>query len=240
VGAQVISVAAGVVSVAIAALGLLLTWYRREASTEAVADAAADPPGSAGKAREEVPESNHGWLQQRTRDRRRTRIFVSFAVGVAVLTAAGVLFTFRLGEPGKSTAPSVSPSAAPAQPTVAQYTGQLGQVCSAAKEKARRIEELKPTDTVLGALLNSALLNIEQDEVDQAGRLAPPAGLKSAHDDLLALWQRRISLLESVYRRLPQINDNDNELRSSLAAADKMAGELGKLFTSLSVPECVM
>ena len=234
-GAQVISVAAGVVSVAIAALGLLLTWYRREASTEAAADAAADPPGSAGKAREEVPESNHGWLQQRTRDRRRTRIFVSFAVGVAVLTAAGVLFTFRLGEPGKSTAPSVSPSAAPAQPTVAQYTGQLGQVCSAAKEKARRIEESKPTDTVLGALLN-----IEQDEVDQAGRLAPPAGLKSAHDDLLALWQRRISLLESVYRRLPQINDNDNELRSSLAAADKMAGELGKLFTSLGVPECVM
>ena len=160
---------------------------------------------------------------------------MSFAVGVAVLTAAGVLFTFRLGEPGKSTASPVSPSAAPAQPTVAQYTGQLGQVCSAAKEKARRIEELKPTDTVLGALLN-----IEQDEVDQAGRLAPPAGLKSAHDDMLALWQRRISLLESVYRRLPQINDNDNELRSSLAAADKMAGELGKLFTSLSVPECVM
>ena len=233
-GAQVISVAAGVVSVAIAALGLLLTWYRREASTEAAADAA-DPPGSAGKAREEVPESNHGWLQQRTRDRRRTRIFVSFAVGVAVLTAAGVLFTFRLGEPGTSTASPVSPSAAPTQLTVAQYTGQLGQVCSAAKEKARRIEESKPTDTVLGALLN-----IEQDEVDQVRRLAPPAGLKSAHDDLLALWQRRISLLESVYRRLPQINDNDNELRSSLAAADKMAGELGKLFTSLGVPECVM
>lgn len=194
---QTISVATAVVSAAIAALGLLLSWYRRE--------------GDKGERKSHWP-------------------FIAACAGIIVLTVLGVTLTFMLGADTKSSVDTGSPGVS-SPLTEVQYKGQLGAVCSDAKEKARRIEELHAQATVLGAAIQ-----IEQDEEGQIRKLQPPDKLKSIHDDMVSVWQRRISLLESIYHRRPQLNEH--ELATELATADRLAEQLTDSFNSLGVPEC--
>jgi hypothetical protein len=193
VDAQVISVATAVVSAAVGALGLLLTWYRREERKE---------------------EGKSHWF------------FIAAGVAIVVLAAVGVTFTFVLGTDVESSDASV-------RLTESQYKGQVTAACSDAKEKARRLEEVQPQETVFGSAIK-----IEQDEVGQIRELQPPDKLQGIHDDMVSVWARRISLLESTYHRLPKLSDN--ELRAELATADRLAEQLTELFKSLGVPECIM
>jgi hypothetical protein len=197
VDAQTISVATGVVGVAIPALGLLLNWYRRKRDRE-----------------------NFRW------------IFVIACAGIFALTAAGVTLTFLLGSNTESPADAES-SEATTRLTEMQYESQLGVICSDAKEKARQIQELQPRETVLGTVIE-----IERDEVSQIARLRPPDKLKNTHADMLSVWRRRVSLLESVYHQLPQLSDS--ELAAQLTAADHLAAQLAGSFQSLGVPECII
>jgi hypothetical protein len=170
---------------------------------------------------------------RRKRDRKKSRwLFIITCVGIFALAAAGVAVTFILGSDTKSSV-DAGGSDASIQLTEIQYKAQLGVVCSDAKEKARRIQELRPQETVLGSVIE-----IEQDEEAQVARLRPPDKLKSTHADMLSVWQRRISLLESVYHRLPQLSDS--ELAAQLATADRLAVQLAGSFKSLDVPECII
>jgi hypothetical protein len=197
VDTQTISVATGIVGVAIPAFALLLNWYRRK------------------------------------RDKEKFRwFFIIACAGIFALTATGVTVTFILGSGAKSPVDTVGSNAS-AQLTEVQYAGRLGVICSDAKEKARRIQELRPQATVLGSVIE-----IEHDEEDQLARLQPPDKLKNAHADMLSVWRRRISLLESVYHRLPQLSDS--ELAAQLATADRLAAQLTESFKSLGVPECII
>jgi hypothetical protein len=197
---QNIGVATGVASVAVAALALLLAWYRRE-----------------GKEGEEERKGRPRWDQ-----RARTWVFAAVAVGIIALSAGGVVFTFELGTPGQGVSAGL---------TAVQYRSRLGQICSAASEKARRIEESSPMKTVLGSDIE-----IEKDEVDAIRPLVPPNNLRTTNADITAIWDRRVSFLESIYNRLAQLSDT--VLESELREADQMAAELAKIFQSLGVPEC--
>lgn len=197
--AQIVSVATAVISVAIAALGLVLSWYRRE---------------------EDGRKHKKRWF------------FVVTCVGIVVLAVAGVMATFMLGVDTKA---SIDPehTGRPIELTEVQYKGQVGAICSDAKERARRIQELQAQETVFGTAVQ-----IEQDEKVQIAKLWPPNKLKNVHEDMISVWQRRISLLESIYHRLPQLSDS--ELTAELAVADQLAVQLAESFKSLGVPECIM
>jgi hypothetical protein len=195
VDAQTVSVATAVLTVAIGALGLLLSWYRHE----------------------DAEKGKRRW------------IFMVLSVGIIVLAVVGVTAAFVLGANVKSPISTEGPM----QLTEVQYKGQIGAICSDAKEKARRIQELQPQDTVLGAAIQ-----IEQDEEARMAKLQPPDKLKSAHEDMISVWQRRISLLESIYHRLPQLSDS--ELAAELPTADRLAEQLAESFKRLGVPECIM
>lgn len=197
---ETISVATGVISAAIAALGLLLGWYLRE---------------------------------ENRRKKKNRRIFIAACVGVVALAASGVAVTFTLGSGAKAPVGPENPGSS-MRLSEAQYRGQVGAVCSDAKERARRIQELQPRETVLGYVAK-----IEQDEVAQIAKLRPPDNLKNAHADMLSIWQRRIGLLESVYHRLPQLGDSE-QLFDDLATADRLSTELAESFKSLGVPECTI
>ncbi|MDQ3930398.1 MAG: hypothetical protein M3328_14795 [Chloroflexota bacterium] len=200
--AQVVGVATAVFSAAVAALGLLLTWYRREDRKED------------GKV-----SSKNRWL------------FVGAGAGIAVLAAAGIVFTFLLGSKENSRASTESTRAI--QLTEAQYRRQVSAVCSEGKEKALRIQQSGRIEDSLGPEVS-----IEQDEVRQIKALQPPDTLKSAHEDLIPLWERRISLLDSAYNRASQLTLD--ELMTELAAPDRLGERMNKLFKSLGVPECIM
>jgi hypothetical protein len=215
---QDISVAAGVVGVAVAALGLLLTWYRRE--------------------EKEACKSRYRPVQRPPPDRRRARAFATVAVGIIALAAGGVVLTFKVGTAGQAppspgSFPSNKSSGASAALTTTQYSSRLGQICSEASVNAQRIVESQPKKTVLGPEIT-----IEQYEVSAIGRLVPPNKLASTNAEIVAVWNRRISLLESIDIRLAQLSN------SQLAAADKetdqLAVKLNKIFRTLDVPECVI
>lgn len=167
---------------------------------------------------------------RRKRDKEKFRcLFIIACAGIFALTATGVTVTFILGSGAKSPVDTVGSNAS-AQLTEVRYAGRLGVICSDAKEKARRIQELRPQATVLGSVIE-----IEHDEEDQLARLQPPDKLKNAHADMLSVWRRRISLLESVYHRLPRLSDS--ELAAQLATVDRLAAQLTESFKSLGVPE---
>jgi hypothetical protein len=211
--AQVISVAAGLVSVAIAALGLLLTWYRREG--------------------ERVNE---------TEDRRRQQIFRSVSAGIIASTLAAITFTFILGEGpnGSQVAETPVSTLSPKSPdgsmglSRTQYIARVGQACSDALEKGQRLSKLRARETVLGAAVK-----VEEEELEEISNLQPPEELQALHRDMVSIWQQRISLLESVYQRLPG-EANESELAAQLMAADQLADELAEFFKTLDLPECIL
>jgi hypothetical protein len=55
---------------------------------------------------------------------------------------------------------------------------------------------------------------------------------------MIAVWNRRVSLLESLYSRQNALSDNEKP--AELRKADQLADELAKIFRSLGVQECVM
>jgi hypothetical protein len=199
---QNIGIAAGVASTAVAAIALLLAWYRRE-----------------GKEEEAERKDRPRWAL-----RARTWVFATVAVGIIALSTGGVVFTFKAGTPGQGVSAGL---------TAVQYSSRLGQICSAASEKALRVEESKPMNTVLGLEIE-----IEKDEVDAIRPLVPPNNLRTTNANMIAIWDRRIDFLESIYSRVAQLSDT--VLKSQLREADQMNTELTKIFQSLGVPECSM
>ena len=204
---------------AIAALGLLLTWYRREEKEERKSSNGSTPRP----------------LGKRTRT--RTRMFVALAVGIVSLALGGVVFTFEVGMngqdgSGKGSAGGKS-SGVSAPLTAAQYRGRLGQICSDTYKKAQQIDQSRPTRTVLGLEII-----IEQDAVAAIRPLVPPKEFAARNADMIAVWNRKISLLASIYSRLRQLSDS--ELESASIEADQLTTEEAKIFRSLGVPECAI
>jgi|SRR3954451_1563251 hypothetical protein len=212
-GAQEVSIIGGVISTAIAALGLLLAWYRHD---------------------ERKGKSGGGYARdrQKARARIRLRIAVIAGIGVVSLAAVGVLFTVRSDRSGQSSS-SVGAQRSGAMLTRRQYQDRVSQLCLDAQEKARRLEELNAQETLFGPAIK-----VEEDEVDGIKALVPPREFRSTHNEMIAVWDRRVSLLEATYRRLAQLTDD--ELAAQLAITDAMAEELARSFRSLGIPECVM
>jgi hypothetical protein len=175
-------------------------------------------------------------------DHARERFFRSASTGIIILAGIGVVFTFILGSGSEGTtvtttastgsSPSIDSSGGVLLSEV-QYRGRVGQACSDAMKKGKRLSELHARKTVLGAAID-----IEQDELDRISELRPPGKLRDLHQDMVSIWQRRISLLESVYDRLSGMSEA--ELGIQLLAADDLAEQLAQLFRSLGLPECIM
>lgn len=161
------------------------------------------------------------------------RFFTIACVGIVVLAVAGITVTLMIGRGPKDSVGTDTAGESPPQLTEVQYKGKVGTICSDAKARARRILELRPQETVLGLVVQ-----IEQDEETQIAKLQPPEKLKNVHADVVSVWQRRISLLDSIDHRLSQLGGN--ELGTELAAADKLAAGLNESFKSLGVPECII
>ena len=194
--AQVISIATAVVSAAVAALGLLLSSYRRED-------------------RKDNPRSRWSYL--------------GAGAAIAALAAVGVVATFVLGTDDETP----SAAATTTQLTEAQYKGQVSGICLDSREEHRRLDELQALKTLLGAIIK-----IEEDEANQIKQLQPPDSLRTLHDEIVFVMERRVRLMERTYQRLDKLSDK--ELESELLTADGLAAQHEKLVKALGVPECII
>ena len=201
---QTISVIIGVIGAAIAALGLLLTWYRIDRS---------ETPASA----EEAPL---GPWYRRIKTRRGMALTV--ATVVAVLTVVGVVVAIL--------SPPAPPPGQAAPIMEAQYRSELTRACLDADDEAQRIIDIEPENTAFGANVN-----VERHLVDRLRRLVPPKLLRATHDDLIGTWDRRVAMLDSVYKKLGR---PDADVETDLATAAELAAKITELTTSAGVPEC--
>jgi hypothetical protein len=203
---QLIIIAIVVLSAAIAGLGLLLSWYRREGRKD---------------------EHKSKWP------------FIAAGTSILVLAVTGVALTFLFGADTKNT--SASPelstgaisSSVPTRLSEAQYRDKVSAACSEAKERAKQVNKSKPQETPFGAQIE-----IEQREIGQIEALQPPDKLKSAHESMVSVWRHRISLLESINHRLPELNHN--ERAAELAAVDRLAKQMTESFKLIGVSKCIM
>jgi hypothetical protein len=141
-------------------------------------------------------------------------IIVAAAIGVYLIVSASPL-----------------PQPAAVQPlTEAQYKSQLSQMCLQSAEEARRIDEADPAGQEIGADVD-----VEKRLVDQVRTLTPPQRYKAAHDELVATWQQRIALFQSVHQRL---DPADEAVENDLRRASELAARISDLSTSLGTPEC--
>ncbi len=209
-GAQVISIAAGVVGTAVAALGLVLAWYRHDQ-------------------RKDNRRGRAGQVRQQARARTRLRMAVAASVVIVVLAAVGILAAFRLNVPGDDAGTSGRENPL----SRSQYQSQVSRICLEGKEEARRLEDLEAQETLLGPAIE-----IEAAEVRQIRGLIPPRDLRRTHDEMLAVWERRVSLLESLYRRQDELAAE--EFTTQIITTDELAEDLTRYFESLQVPECVI
>jgi hypothetical protein len=159
-------------------------------------------------------------------ERKRQRLYVAASIGIVILATIGIVFTIVVST-------GASDSSASPQVTEAQYREQVSSACAEAKEKARRLEEVQAQETVFGSAVQ-----IERDELHQIKQIQPSDSLKSPHIEMVSIWERRVNLLDSTYRRLPQLSNKD--LVAELSAADRLADQLATLFKSLGVPECII
>jgi hypothetical protein len=126
---------------------------------------------------------------------------------------------------------SPSPKPGTVQPlTEVQYRSKLSQICLRSAEEERRIEEADPTGQILGVNVD-----VEQRILDQIEELDPPRNYRAAHDELVASWQQRIALLESVYQRL---DPADEAVPDDLRRADELGAQISDIAESLGTPEC--
>src|SRR5689334_19574985 len=105
-----ISVASGLVGVAVAALGLLLTWYRGE-----------------GK---KASKGSTNINKTRRQERKRTVLVGGGCLAITIVTVAGVALALRSNSP--------EPASAARAPVLSidQYRAALGQICSDGQAKA--------------------------------------------------------------------------------------------------------
>jgi hypothetical protein len=141
---------------------------------------------------------------------------------IIVAAAGGVYLILTASPPSQPT--GVQPL------TETQYKSQLSQMCLQSAEEARRIDEADPAGQEIGADAD-----VEKRLVDQVRTLTPPRRYKAAHDELVAAWQQRIALFESVHQRL---DPADEAVEDDLRRASELAARISDISTSLGTPEC--
>lgn len=207
-----ISVASALVGVAVAALGLLLTWYRGEGKKPS--------------------KSSANINQARRQEQKRTVLVGGGCLAITIFTVAGVALALRSSSPERGSSAGAQAGSAPVL-SINQYRAHLGQICSDGLEKAGRIEASEPAKTALGASND-----IERDEIAAVKRLSPPLDYRQRHEDLIALWERKVSFLESMYQNYSYLSDD--ELIAQLKRSVQMNNDLSRAFKAVGVPECII
>ena len=146
-------------------------------------------------------------------------------MSVLVITVVGVVMALAPGP--KEPAPSV------AKLSAAQYRGAVGAICSEGTRRAERIQIADPQGPAV-----AAGADIERDQVVAVKRLSPPDEFKVHHDEMVAVWERRISLLDSYAEGMDTMSDKD-KYRHYLQS-EEFNAELTTHFEALGVKECVM
>jgi len=91
---------------------------------------------------------------------------------------------------------------------------------------------LRAQESVIGPAVQ-----IEEDELAEIKKLWPPDKLKGLNEDMISVWQRRVSLIKSIDRGLLHLSDS--ALDAAIAEDEQLTDQLTTSFKKLDVLECV-
>jgi phosphate/sulfate permease len=162
----------------------------------------------------------------------KSRWIASLTIGiVSAVMLMAIIAAFILGDSSDSAQRhEIVEDATPL--TEAQYRQQVEQICADAGEKAKRLQQLHTPGTLLGADLKN-----DEETVNHLKSLRPPPSLKKDHDEIVATWERRNILMESIYSHMREYK-NASELTEALAKPSALMEQVGNIFEHLGLAEC--
>jgi hypothetical protein len=106
-------------------------------------------------------------------------------------------------------------------------------ICARRKEVTSRLTPTRPRGSVIGITTS-----IEETALQELRRLEPPIALETHSRAAIALWSRRVTLLEDARQRSADLSDE--ELSAQLAEVNRLTEQLNHQLRELGVPECVL
>jgi hypothetical protein len=168
-------------------------------------------------------------------ERKRPWVLAFAGSALVVSMTAGVAFAFVLD----STDATVTSNGTLL--TEDQYQEKAGAACSKGFAKATRIAAAIPTNPISEGAVAAEVgvsAQIEGEIVENLEKLHPPRRLNPSHDKVLAIWTRRVNLLEALHRDFLTLRANARD--EQFGATDRRAKELEMLFQEIGVPECII
>jgi hypothetical protein len=190
---------------------------------------ATDPTGKPWPPRTATARPDPG---ERRRARRLSATVAALLVCALAVVPVTVVVLARTGE--RIDGAQVTP---PSRLSPGDYRSRLRTICTEHLREAERIKRAEGPRQVYGITLQ-----YEPKTVAKLKALHPPRELEQDHRTIIALWNRRLSLLNYYYEAFRQKQRDAGFRREFLRAlrqVDRITYEIQKRFTSLKVtPEC--
>ena len=192
------------------------------------------PTAPTGGAPRSLSEPPHRRRRKRTARRLRAAAAPLVVCGLAIVT---VILVVDGGDHDERASVGHEPPNAPRSLGGREYRSRVANVCTQYLDEARRLGRAEGDRPVFGATVQ-----LETRTTDQLKALRPPKGLEPDHRSILALWERRLSLLGYYWERVRrELDDPDfqREFKRDLKRVDRLSVALQKRFVALGVtPEC--
>jgi hypothetical protein len=132
-----------------------------------------------------------------------------------------------------------SPVAAAVSLTANEYRVRLIRICEQYTSEAERLERAEGHRQAAGLALQ-----LESATTARIRTLRPPDALAGDHRSVVALWDRRVSLLGHYYERYRHERKDAafiREYQRAIGRVNELARRIGRRFESLDVtPECAL
>jgi hypothetical protein len=159
----------------------------------------------------------------------------AMALVACALAVIVVIVALRGGDRGATTTKEGAKRAAPSSLSTAEYRNRLIDICTAHSREADRVGRAE------GGPVGGPVIELEANTLNQLKALRPPAQLRADQRTIVALWDRRLSLMRYYYEHQKQLTDPS--LRRQVRRDDKRINsasqEIQQRFAALQVtPEC--
>jgi len=165
----------------------------------------------------------------REQDPPRPRLFRSAAVAVFGLGVTAVALVFALG----GSDPLGTLRETDRRLTEAEYRDEAGMVCANLIETLNRLMEIRPRGPF--GLVEVAA---ERTALRELRRLKSPIALEANSRNAIALWSRRVTLLNEVFRQREELSAK--EAATQIAEVNSLTNPMNRQFRRLDLRECVL
>jgi hypothetical protein len=167
------------------------------------------------------------WYREHEGKRGRLFVVASSAILAAGTIGVAVVVTSDAPE-SESDRSNAHP---PARLTTLEYRQRAGMICARRDEASERVARTRPRGSFA-----PVTVQIEAVALRDLQRLTPPKTLERSHRDAVALWTRRITLIEDILRQGAHLGAKEAD--AMFAEVERVTAQLYQCYKALGIREC--